>query len=98
MKIKNILQKSIIVSIIVLMIGLCVSSNAGAKIASEQTVTFQETMNYENILGVNSGLVAQWRLNERSGIVAKEIINEFEGTVDGAEWTQGKIENGLDFY
>ncbi len=44
-----------------------------------------------------SGLVAYWNLNSTSGTIAEEIINGFDGSVSGANWTSGVFGNALQF-
>jgi hypothetical protein len=43
------------------------------------------------------GLVAYWMLDEGSGTTASDSYDGYNGTVSGATWTTGKVNNALSF-
>jgi hypothetical protein len=51
-----------------------------------------------NILTNENGMVAHWKFDETSGIVAEDSVGGFHGTVQGdAIWTAGRVDNALLF-
>ena len=46
---------------------------------------------------LSAGLVSHWKLDETSGTTASDSSGTNNGTVNGATWTEGKVNNGLSF-
>lgn len=56
-------------------------------------VSFQGAM----AINLTDGLISYYKLDETSGTTASDSANTNDGTVNGATWVSGKINNGLSF-
>ena len=46
---------------------------------------------------LRTDLVSYWKFDETSGTTASDSVGSNDGTVSGATWVSGKINNGLSF-
>ena len=94
---KNILfKRSLVCGIILLFLGLCVTSSIGVNIKKTSNKLTKEAP--ANFLG--GGLLAYWKLDEGSGNTAGDSSGHgYDGTVNGATWVTGGLDfNGVDNY
>lgn len=89
-------KRSLVYGIILLFIGLGVTSSIGGysiKISDKSTKMFAN-------FPLNRGLLAYWNFNEGSGNIAHDSSgNGFDGTIYGATWTTGALVfDGVDDY
>jgi hypothetical protein len=49
------------------------------------------------LVGPSTGLISYWMFDEGEGTIAYDSVGYNTGTVEGAQWTTGKIEGALEF-
>ena len=89
----NILRKYFVYAIILLLIGLCISSSA---YGDNSMKSFKESSS--NFSLKNDYVLAYWKLDTGSGNTAYDSSgHDFDGTIYGASWVTGKHGKALDF-
>ncbi len=94
---KNILfKRSLVCGIILLFLGLCVTSSIGVNIGKiSNKLTKEAPANF-----LAGGLLAYWKLDDGSGNSATDSSGHgYDGTVQGATWVTGGLDfDGVDDY
>lgn len=67
----------------------------------DEVMIFDKTLSAEECIqlyeGSLNGLVAHWKFDEGSGMIAHDSAGDNDGVVYGAQWTRGQVGGALDF-
>ena len=67
----------------------------------DEVMIFDKTLSAEECIqlyeGSLNGLVAHWKFDEGSGMIAHDSAGDNDGVVYGAQWTTGEVGGALDF-
>ncbi|UCD13768.1 MAG: hypothetical protein JSW60_09475, partial [Thermoplasmatales archaeon] len=91
----NLFRRSLVYGIVLLFIGLGVTSSIGGY---TEKISNQSTEEALANFPLNRGLLANWKFDEGSGDTAGDSSGHgYDGTIYGAAWTTGHSGTALDF-
>ena len=93
---KNMFRKGLVFGIIILFIGVIITSSISGYIGKMSNKSTEEAPT--NFTFLNNGLLAYWSFDEGSGNVAYDYSGHgYHGSIVGASWTTGYSGFALDF-
>lgn len=93
---KNMFRKGLVFGIIILFIGVIITSSISGYIGKTSNKSTEEAPT--NFTFLSNGLLAYWSFDEGSGNVAYDYSgHDYHGSIVGASWTTGHSGSALDF-